>query len=287
VSVADSGTFSIGGDLPVRRLGYGAMRITGPGIWGPPEDPEVSIQVLRRAVELGVTLIDTAESYGPYVSEDLIKAALHDGSGYGEVVVATKGGFTRQGPDLWVTDGTPGFLRQGVLTSMRRLGLDQLPLWQLHRIDDKVPAGEQFGAIKEFVEEGLVKHVGLSEVSVAQIQAAQHAGLTIATVQNLYNLANRQSEDVLTYCESRGIGFIPWAPVASGRIARPGGPLETAAKAHPDVTTAQLALAWLLRRSPVMLPIPGTNSLAHLDENLAAADLTLTAEEFTALTDAL
>jgi pyridoxine 4-dehydrogenase len=287
VSVTDSGTFSIGGDLPVRRLGYGAMRITGPGIWGPPEDPEVSIGVLRRAVELGVTFIDTAESYGPYVSEDLIRAALHDGSGYGEVVVATKGGFTRQGPDRWVTDGTPGFLRQGVLTSMRRLGLDQIPLWQLHRIDDKVPAAEQFGAIAEFVAEGLVRHVGLSEVSIAEIRAAQDAGLAVATVQNLYNLANRQSEDVLDYCQANGIGFIPWAPVGSGRLARPGGPLDVVAKAHNGATTSQLALAWLLRRSPVMLPIPGTNSVAHLEENLAAADLTLTDEEYATLTEAV
>jgi pyridoxine 4-dehydrogenase len=286
VAVSDSGTFSIGGDLPVHRLGYGAMRITGPGVWGPPEDPEVSIRVLRRAAGLGVTLIDTAESYGPYVSEDLIKAALHDGSGYGEIVIATKGGFTRHGPDRWVTDGTPAYLRQGVLMSLRRLGLEQIPLWQLHRIDDKVPAAEQFGAMKEFVDEGLVRHLGLSEVSVEEIEAARAAGLTIATVQNLYNLADRQSEDVLEYCEANGIGFIPWAPIASGRIARPRGPLETAAKAHEGASTAQLALAWLLRRSPVMLPIPGTNSVEHLEENLAAADLELTDEEFAALSAA-
>jgi pyridoxine 4-dehydrogenase len=287
VSVSDSGTFLIGGDLPVRRLGFGAMRITGRGVWGPPEDPEGSVGVLRRAAELGVTLIDTAESYGPYVSEDLIRAALHDGSGYGDIVIATKGGFTRQGPDQWVTDGTPAFLRQGVMTSLRRLGLEQIPLWQLHRIDDKVPAAEQFGAMAEFVAEGLVKHVGLSEVSVAEIQAAQAAGLRIATVQNLYNIANRQSEDVLDYCTANGIGFIPWAPVASGRIARPGGPLDTVAKAHEGATPAQLALAWLLRRSPVMLPIPGTNSVAHLEENVAAADLTLTDEDYETLANAV
>ena len=286
MAVSDSGTFAIGGDLPVRRLGYGAMRITGTGIWGPPEDPQASIAVLRRAAELGVTFIDTADSYGPAVSEDLIRAALHDGSGYGEVVIATKGGFTRPGPDRWVADGSPAYLRQCVLASLRRLGLEQIPLWQLHRIDGKVPAADQFGAIAEFVDEGLVKHVGLSEVSVAEIEAAQAAGLTIATVQNLYNLANRQSEDVLDYCEANNIGFIPWYPVAAGQLARPGGPLDTIAKAHGGATTAQLALAWLLRRSPVMLPIPGTNSLAHLDENCAAADLSLTDEEYTDLTAA-
>jgi aryl-alcohol dehydrogenase-like predicted oxidoreductase len=286
VSVSDSGTFLIGGDVPVRRLGYGAMRITGPGIWGPPPDPEASIRVLRRAVELGVTFIDTAEAYGPYVSEELIRQALHDGSGYGEVVVATKGGNTRHGPGLWVPDGTPQFLRQGVVLSLRRLGLEQIPLWQLHRIDPAVPAADQFGALADFVAEGLVRHVGLSEVSVAQIKEAQAAGLTVATVQNLYNIGNRQSEDVLTYCEEQGIGFIPWFPIAAGDLARPGGPLDTVAKAHEGASTAQLALAWLLRRSPVILPIPGTNSVAHLEENLRAADLQLTDSEYGDLTAA-
>jgi len=286
VSVSDSGTFSIGGDLPVRRLGYGAMRITGPGVWGPPADHDEAVRVLRRAAELGVTFIDTADSYGPYDSEELIREALHDGSGYGEVVVATKGGFTRQGPDRWGAVGRREYLRQCVLMSLRRLGLERIDLWQLHRIDPRTPHEEQFGAIAEFVKEGLVRHVGLSEVGVAEIQAAQAAGLIVASVQNLYNLANRQYEEVLDFCAANGIAFIPWFPMAAGTLAHPGGPLEAVARRHPGATTAQLALAWLLRRSPVMLPIPGTGSVAHLEENCAAADLTLSEEEFTDLTAA-
>jgi aryl-alcohol dehydrogenase-like predicted oxidoreductase len=262
------------------------MRLTGPGIWGPPADQDAAVQVLRRAVELGVTFIDTADSYGPYLCEDLIRQALHGGSGYGEVVVATKGGFTRHGPDRWAQLGRREYLRQCVLMSLRRLGLERIDLWQLHRIDPRTPPEEQFGAMADFVREGLVRHVGLSEVSVPEIQAAQAAGLTVASVQNLYNLADRQSEDVLEFCAANGIAFIPWFPVGSGSLASPGGPLDGASRRHPGATTAQLALAWLLRRSPVVLPIPGTGSVAHLEENCAAADLTLSDQEFADLTAA-
>jgi pyridoxine 4-dehydrogenase len=286
VSVSESGTFRLGGDLPVHRLGYGAMRIVGSGVWGPPADRDEVLRVLRRAAALGVTFIDTADAYGPFISEDLIREALHDGSGYGGVVVATKGGNTRQGPDEWAAVGRREYLRQCVLMSLRRLGLERIDLWQLHRVDPRTPHEEQFGAIADFVKEGLVRHVGLSQVTVEEIQAAQAAGLTIASVQNLYNLANRQSEAVLQFCEANGIAFIPWFPVAAGALARPGGPLEAVARQHPGATAAQLALAWLLRRSPVMLPIPGTGSVAHLEENCAAADLTLTDEEFAGLTAA-
>jgi pyridoxine 4-dehydrogenase len=286
MAVSDSGTFQLGGDLPVHRLGFGAMRITGQGIWGPPADPDEAILVLRRAVELGVTFIDTADSYGPYVSEDFIREALHDGTGYGEVVIATKGGFTRSGPHEWTAVGHPAYLRQCVLMSMRRLGVDRIDLWQLHRIDPNTPREDQFGVMKEFVDEGLVRHVGLSEVDVEEIQAAQQAGLTIASVQNMYNLANRRSEEVLHFCTEQGIAFIPWFPIAAGDLASPGGPLNAVARQHPGALTAQLALAWLLRRSPVMLPIPGTSSVAHLEENLAAADLVLADDEYDQLTDA-
>jgi pyridoxine 4-dehydrogenase len=286
MAVSDSGTFQLGGDLPVHRLGFGAMRITGQGIWGPPADPDEAIRVLRRAVELGVTFIDTADSYGPYVSEDFIRNALHDGTGYGEVVIATKGGFTRSGPEEWTTLGHPAYLRQCVLMSMRRLGVDRIDLWQLHRIDPGTPREDQFGVMKEFVDEGLVRHVGLSEVDVEEIQAAQRAGLTIASVQNMYNLANRRSEEALSFCTDQGIAFIPWFPIAAGDLASPGGPLDGVARQHPGASTAQLALAWLLRRSPVTLPIPGTGSVAHLEQNLAAADLVLADDEYDRLTDA-
>ena len=286
MAVSDSGTFRLGGDLPVHRLGYGAMRITGEGIWGPPADHDEAIRLLRRAVELGVTFIDTADSYGPYISEDLIREALHDGTGYGDVVIATKGGLTRSGPREWLSVGRPEYLRQCVLMSMRRLGVERIDLWQLHRIDPKTPREDQFGVMKEFVDEGLVRHVGLSEVDIEEIQAAQRAGLSVASVQNLYNLSNRQSEDELAFCAERDIGFIPWFPVAAGDLARPGGPLDAVAQKHPNATTAQLALAWLLRRSPVMLPIPGTSSVAHLEENLAAADLVLSDDEYDRLTNA-
>ena len=280
-SVAASGTFALGGDLPVTRLGYGAMRITGPGIWGPPADEDTALAVLRRAVELGVDFIDTAESYGPYVSEELIRTALHP---YDGVVIATKGGLLRTGPEVWPVCGKPEFLRQGVEMSLRRLGVERIDLWQLHRIDPDVPAADQFGVMKDLQDEGKIRHLGLSEVSVDDITAAREV-VEVVSVQNLYNVGNRQSEDVVTYCEQEGIGFIPWFPVAAGELARPGGLLDEIAAAH-SATHAQLALAWLLRRSPVMLPIPGTGSVAHLEENCAAADVQLTDEEYDALTAA-
>ena len=288
MAVADAGTIELGGKT-VNRLGFGAMRITGPGIWGPPKDTDEALKVLRRAVELGVTLIDTADSYGPYVSEDLIHKALHwqvGGENYGDVVIATKGGLTRHGPDVWPPLGRPEYLRQCILMSLRRLDVDQIDLWQLHRIDAKTPREEQFAEIKSFVDEGLTKQIGLSEVSVEEIKAAQDAGLDIASVQNRYNLVDRAAEDVLDFCEANGIAFIPWAPVASGDLAKPGGALDKVKQDHPGVTTSQLAIAWLLRRSPVMVPIPGTGSVAHLEENLGAADVQLSDEEFEALSNA-
>jgi pyridoxine 4-dehydrogenase len=285
MAVADGGTIELGGKT-VNRLGYGAMRITGDGVWGPPADREEAVRVLRRAVELGVTFIDTADSYGPYVSEDLIHEALHDGTGYGDVVIATKGGLTRSGPNGWPPLGRPEYLRQCILMSLRRLGVEQIDLWQLHRIDPKTPREDQFGEIKSFVDEGLAREVGLSEVSVQDIKAAQDAGVPVASVQNMYNVGNRSAEEVLQYCDAQGIAFIPWFPVNAGKLARPGGPLDEVAKAHEGATTAQLALAWLLRRSPVVVPIPGTSSLAHLEDNLGAADLTLTDGQFQTLSDA-
>ena len=272
-------TIELGGRT-VNRLGYGAMRIVGDGIWGPPRDHDAAIAVLRRAVELGVNFIDTADSYGPYISEDLIREALHDGTGYGDVVIATKGGFTRTGPNAWTPLGHPAYLRQCILMSLRRLGVEQIDLWQLHRIDPGTPREDQFATIKAFVDEGLAKEIGLSEVSVAEVRAAQAAGLRIASVQNRYNLGDRGSEDLLNFCTRESIAFIPWAPVDAGTLARPGGPLEQVAKQHGGASSAQLALAWLLRRSPVMVPIPGTSSVAHLEENLGAADIELTDEEF-------
>ena len=279
--VAASGTFSLGGDLPVSRLGFGAMRITGKGIWGPPADEDTARAVLRRAVELGVDFIDTADSYGPFVSEDLIRQALHP---YDGVVVATKGGLLRTGPEAWPVCGRPEYLRQCVEMSLRRLSVERIDLWQLHRIDPTVDAAEQFGVMKDLQDEGKLRHLGLSEVSVDEIRAAREV-IEVVSVQNLYNLGNRQSEEVLSYCETEGIGFIPWFPVAAGELARPGGQLDEIAAAHA-ATHAQLALAWLLRRSPVMLPIPGTGSPAHLEENCAAATVELTDEEYDALTAA-
>jgi aryl-alcohol dehydrogenase-like predicted oxidoreductase len=279
--ISASGTFLLGGDLPVHRLGFGAMRITGQGIWGPPADHDEAVRVLKRAVELGVDFIDTADSYGPFVSEDLIREALHP---YDGVVIATKGGLTRWGPDRWEQLGRPEYLRQCVRMSLRRLGLERIDLWQLHRIDAKVPAEEQLTAIKEMVDEGLIRHVGLSQVSVRDIERAREV-LPVVSVQNLYNLADRASEDVLTYCEQEGIGFIPWFPVAAGALARPGSVLDELAKEH-EATHAQLALAWLLHRSPVMLPIPGTGSVTHLEENCAAAEVKLTEDEFDRLSRA-
>ena len=280
-TAAASGTFSLGGDLPVTRLGFGAMRITGDGVWGPPKDADTAKQVLRRAVELGVDFIDTADSYGPFVSEDLIREALHP---YDGVVIATKGGLTRSGPGVWEQVGRPEYLRQCVEMSLRRLDVEQIDLWQLHRIDAQVPVEDSLGAIKELQDAGKIKHVGLSEVTVAEIEQARKV-VDVVSVQNLYNVGNRQSEEVVSYCDEQGIGFIPWFPVAAGDLAKPGGILDEIAKDH-DATHAQLALAWLLRRTPVMLPIPGTSSVAHLEENVAAAQVELTDAELDALTAA-
>ncbi len=273
-TATSSGTFKIGGDVEVTRLGFGAMRVTGEGIWGPPRDHDAAIAVLRRLPELGVDLIDTADAYGPEDSENLIQEALHP---YNGIHVATKGGFTRHGPGIWAEVGRPEYLRQCCLMSLRRLGVETIDLWQLHRIDPKVAREEQFGLMKELQDEGKVRHLGLSEVSVEQIKAAEGV-FEVATVQNLYNLTNRQSEDVLDYCEQQGIGFIPWFPLAAGELAEPGAMVAEIAAAH-DATPGQVALAWLLARSPVMLPIPGTSSVKHLEENVAAAELQLTADE--------
>lgn len=278
-----SGTFSLGGDLPVHRLGFGAMQLTGPGIWGPPADLDESVRVLRRAVELGVDLIDTADSYGPFVSEQLIHKALHpypDG-----LVIATKAGLTRSGPDDWRPVGRPEYLRQQCELSLRHLGLERIDLFQLHRIDPKVPLAEQLGELVLLQQEGKIRHIGLSEVTVEQIGQAREIA-DIVSVQNLYNLADRRAEDVLAYAERENLGFIPWFPMATGELARPGGPLDSAAKKH-QVSPAQLALAWLLSRSPVMLPIPGTSRVAHLEQNVAAALVTLTDEEFATLADSV
>jgi pyridoxine 4-dehydrogenase len=264
-------TFTIGGDLEVRRLGYGAMRITGPGIWGPPEDPEAARRLLRRVVELGVNLIDTADSYGPEVSENLIAEALHpytDG-----LVIATKGGLRRSGPGQWPRDGRPERLKECCEASLRRLRLDRIDLYQLHSPDPQVPLEDSLGALKELQEEGKVRHIGVSNVSRDELDRAR-AVVDVVTVQNRYNLTDRHSEEVLDACEREGIGFIPWFPLAIGDLARPGGPLDDLARTH-DATPGQLALAWLLGRSPVMLPIPGTASERHLEENLGAADIEL------------
>ncbi|MDL2343951.1 aldo/keto reductase [Deinococcus sp. MIMF12] len=277
-NAAQSGTFKIGGDLSVNRLGFGAMRITGEGIWGDPADREGALATLRRLPELGVNFIDTADSYGPAVSEELIREALHP---YDTVVVATKGGLTRTGPDVWVPVGRPEYLKQQAYISRRRLGVERIDLWQLHRIDRHVPQDEQFGAIRELIDEGVIRHAGLSEVGVEEIEAARRV-FPVATVQNLYNLANRKSEDVLDHCEREGIGFIPWYPLAAGRLAQPGSVLTEIA-GRLGATPSQVALAWVLRRSPVMLPIPGTGKVRHLEENVAAAALTLSDEDFAAL----
>jgi pyridoxine 4-dehydrogenase len=276
-----AGTFKIGGDLEVTRLGYGAMRITGDGIWGPPADRDEALAVLRRLPELGVDFIDTADSYGPFVSEDLIAEAL---APYTGVTVATKAGLTRTGPQEWHQVGRPEYLRQCLEMSLRRLAVDTIDLWQLHRIDEQVPREEQFAVLKEAKDAGKVRHVGLSEVSVEEIEAAREV-VEIATVQNMYNLTSRKAEDVLEYCEEHGIGFIPWFPLAAGKLAEPGGPVDEAARAH-DAKPGQIALAWLLQRSDVMLPIPGTSSVAHLEDNVAAATIELTDEEIARLDEA-
>jgi len=266
-------SFTIG-DRAVHRLGYGTMQLTGSGVWGPPADPAAAVAVLRRAAELGVDLFDTADSYGPYVAEELLREALHP---YDGLTIATKAGFLRTGPSRWVACGRPEYLRQECEMSLRRLGVERIDLFQLHRIDPTVPADEQFGLLAELQSEGKVGAVGLSEVSVDQIERAR-ALVDVATVQNRYNLLDRASDDVLRYCTEQGIGFLPWFPIASGRLAEPGGPVAEAAQRF-GVTAPAVALAWLLQRSSVMLPIPGTSSVAHLEENLRAADLTLTPDE--------
>lgn len=276
---AASGDFTLGGDLTVHRLGYGAMRITGKGIWGEPEDPAAAKKLLRRVVELGIDFIDTADSYGPEVSEQLIADALHP---YPEgLVIATKGGLTRSGPNEWNPVGRPEYLRQCVEMSLRRLRVDRIDLYQLHRIDPKVPAEETLGALLDLQQAGKIRHVGLSEVNPDEIASAQKI-LPIVSVQNEYNIGNRKSEKTLQYCEENNLGFIPWFPVAAGDLAKAGGPLDAAAKRH-DATVAQLALAWLLHRSPVILPIPGTSSIAHLEENTAAAQVKLSDAEWAEL----
>jgi aryl-alcohol dehydrogenase-like predicted oxidoreductase len=282
INASASGTFRIGGDLEVNRLGFGAMRITGKGIWGEPANPKAARETLARLPELGVNLIDTADSYGPYVSEDLIREVLHP---YKGMVIATKGGLTRHGPDVWAPLGRPEYLRQCVLMSLRRLGVDRIDLWQLHRVDEKVPQDEQFGVIRDMQNEGLIRHVGLSEVNVAQIEAASKF-FKVATVQNLYNLGNRQSEAVVDYADKHNIGFIPWFPLAAGELAKEGSVLSKIAR-KLDATDGQVALAWLLKRSPVILPIPGTGSPDHLEENVKGASLKLSQEDFEALEHAV
>ncbi len=274
----ESGVFKISGRIGVHRLGYGAMRITGRGIWGEPADRDEALRVLRRLPGLGVNFIDTADSYGPDVSERLICEALHP---YGEILVATKGGLARTGPNQWISLGRPEYLIQQAHKSRRNLGVETIDLWQLHRIDPKVPRDEQFAAIRSLIDAKVIRFAGLSEVSADDIEAAAKV-FPVATVQNRYNLTDRASEAVLEHCEKRGIGFIPWYPLAAGELAEPGAALDAIARAH-RATPGQIALAWLLKRSPVMLPIPGTSKVAHLEENVAAADIALTDAEFAAL----
>ena len=274
-------TLTIGGDLTVKRLGFGAMRLTGKGVWGPPTDRDECIRVLRRAAELGVDFIDTANSYGPYVSEELIREALHP---YDGVVVATKAGLLRTGPDQWPVLGFPAYLRQECEMSLRRLGVDTIDLFQLHRIDDKFPLEDQIGELVALQSEGKIRHIGLSEVNADQLDAAR-AITAIASVQNMYNLTARTAESVLEACEADAIAFIPWFPLAAGPLAAPDGPLQRIAADH-HATPSQLALAWLLKRSPVMVPIPGTSKVAHLEENVAAAKIELTDAEFDTLSKA-
>jgi pyridoxine 4-dehydrogenase len=277
LSAAAAGNVSLG-NLTVHRLAYGAMRITGKGIWGPPVDRDSAIATLRRAVELGVNFIDTADSYGPYYSEELIREALHP---YDGVVVATKAGLLRTGPDDWTPLGFPAYLRQECETSLRRLGVDTIDLFQLHRIDGNFPLEDQVGELAALQQEGKIRHIGLSEVGVEQLEAAQKVA-PIVSVQNMYNLTARTAEPVLEACEAQSLGFIPWFPLAAGPLAAPGGPLERLAADH-HASASQLALAWLLKRSPVMLPIPGTSKVAHLEENARAAELVLTDAEFGSL----
>jgi aryl-alcohol dehydrogenase-like predicted oxidoreductase len=281
VNAAASRTFSLGGDLPVHRLGYGAMRITGEGVWGEPKDIEGAKKVLNRAVELGVNFIDTADAYGPDVSERLIGEAL---APYANgVVIATKGGLTRQGPNKWLPVGRPEYLQQQVEMSLRRLKVERIDLWQLHRIDPKVPVEESLGVIKRLQKAGKIRHVGLSEVKPHEIDQARKV-IDIVSVQNQYNIGDRKHDDTLEYCEKNNIAFIPWYPVAAGKLAQPGGKLDEAAKKH-GATVSQLSLAWLLQKSPVILPIPGTTSIAHLEENIGAANVELSVAEWKEIED--
>ena len=277
-SAEASGTFKLGGEVEIHRLGYGAMRITGPGIWGPPDHPAEAVRTLQSLRELGVNFIDTADSYGPDVSEQLIREALHP---YTDLLIATKAGLHRPGPDRWEPDGRPEHLRQRLQKSLQNLGVEQIALWQLHRIDPKVPRDEQFDAVRSLQSEGLIRFAGLSEVSVDDIQAASKY-FKVATVQNRYNLSDRASEDVLEHCEKHGIGFIPWYPLAAGSLTQADSPLQKMAAAR-NVSAGQIALAWLLKRSPVMLPIPGTSKRTHLRENVAAAEISLSDREFAEL----
>jgi len=277
INASLSGEFLLGGEISVHRLGFGAMRLTGPGVWGEPEDREEALRVLRRLPEIGVNFIDTADSYGPFVSEDLIAEAL---APYRGLTIATKGGLVRPGrtEGQWPQVGDPNYLGQAVRLSLRRLKVERIDLWQLHRIDPKLPAEGQFETIRSFIDQGFIRYAGLSQVSVAEIEDARKI-FPVATVQNRYNLTDRADEDVLEYCEANGIGFMPWFPLAAGELAKPGGIVDSIARTH-GATPGQIALAWLLRRSPVMLPIPGTSRVSHLEENVAAAAITLTDEEF-------
>ena len=274
-------TLTLGNDLTVNRLAFGAMRLTGKGVWGPPADRDECLRVLRRAVELGVNFIDTANSYGPYISEELIREALHP---YDGVVIATKAGLLRTGPDQWPVLGYPAYLRQECEMSLRRLGVDTIDLFQLHRIDDKFPAEDQVGELLKLQQEGKIRHIGLSEISVEQLEAAQKVA-PIVSVQNMYNLTTRGAEPLVDACEARGVAFIPWFPLAAGPLAAADGPLQRIAAEHGS-TASQLALAWLLKRSPIMLPIPGTSKVIHLEENVAAGDIELSDDEFETLSKA-
>ncbi|MEO7078213.1 aldo/keto reductase [Rhodococcus sp. BP22] len=279
---AASGTFRLGGDLEINRLGYGTMQLPGEGVWGEPKDRAAAIRVLQRAVELGVNFFDTADSYGPEVAEDLLREALHPYRD--DVVIATKAGLTRQGPGIWTPVGRPAYLRQQAELSLRRLGLDRIDLFQLHRIDPEVALEDQVGELKKLQDEGKIRHIGLSQVSVAEAEAAQKIA-PIVSVQNLYNLTDRSSEELLDWSTANGVGFIPWFPLATGKLSGEGSPLSTLAKQH-NASPSQLALAWLLKRSPVVLPIPGTSSVEHLEDNLAGASIELTDDEFDALSAA-
>jgi aryl-alcohol dehydrogenase-like predicted oxidoreductase len=279
INAAAAGTFILDGDLKINRLGFGAMRLTGPGIWGEPKDPEEARRVLRRAVELGVNFIDTADSYGPEVSERLIGETLYPYPK--DLVIATKAGFTRQGPDRWIPLGRAEYLRQQLEMSLRRLRVERIELYQLHRIDPRTPLEESLGAMKEFQAEGKIRHIGLSEVTPEEIEQARKIA-PIVSVQNLYNLSDRKHEPALQSCEKNNLGFIPWFPVAAGKLARPGGPLDDIAR-RQGITVAQLSIAWLLHRSPVIIPIPGTSSVKHLEENIAAAGVRLDESEWAEL----